>query len=131
MLPPAGDRFGGQPSVLGKEPAHLGVIGIYGVQGEEDRFIDVFTPKWFEMFNHAVTEGKRLGVNIDLTPGSGWRLGGPHITSEHAEQSFSVENGQLRAKNRSDKVKRAGPGGKTSGLTRPGGTPSLRACSDR
>jgi hypothetical protein len=25
----------------------MSVIGIYGVRGEEDRFIDIFSPKWF------------------------------------------------------------------------------------
>ena len=74
---------------------NMGVIGIYGVRGEEDRFIDIFSPKWFEMFNHTVTEAKRLGMNIDLTPSSGWRLGGPHVTPQYAEQTFEVENGQI------------------------------------
>jgi hypothetical protein len=90
---------------------NLGVIGIYGVRGEEERFLDIFSPEWFEMFNHAVTEAERLGMNLDLTPGSGWRLGGPHVTPEYAEQSFSVTGDQIVSKARKDPVKRAGPGG--------------------
>ncbi len=91
---------------------NMGVIGIYGVKGEEARSIDIFTPKWFEMFNHAVAEAERLGMNIDLTASSGWRMGGPHVTRQYAEQSFAVANGKIVAKPRGDKVKRAGPGGK-------------------
>ncbi|NQT41559.1 MAG: glycoside hydrolase family 2, partial [Planctomycetes bacterium] len=90
---------------------NMGVVGIYGVRGEEDRFIDIFSPAWFEMFNHAVAEAKRLGMNVDLTPSSGWRMGGPHVTAEHGEQTFAVENGRIVARPNGAKVKRAGPGG--------------------
>ncbi len=91
---------------------NLGVIGIYGVKGEEDSFTDIFTPEWFDLYNHAVREAGRLNMNIDLTPSSGWRLGGPHVTEQYAEQSFSFENGDLNIITRRDSVKRAGPGGK-------------------
>jgi hypothetical protein len=90
---------------------NMGVIGIYGVKGEEDRAIPFLSPRWFEMFNHAVTEARRLGMNIDLTPSSGWRLGGPHVTQEHSERSFAVKDGKIESVIRSDQVKRAGPGG--------------------
>ncbi len=91
---------------------NLGVIGIYGVQGEQAASLDIFSPEWFEMFNHAADEANRLGMNIDLTPSSGWRLGGPHVTPEYAEQSFTIEEGRIEAASRGDLVKRAGPGGK-------------------
>jgi len=91
---------------------NLGVIGIYGVRGEEDHFIDIFSPEWFAMFNHAVAEAARLGVNIDLTPSSGWRMGGPHVTPEFGEQTFAVKDGRIVARANRAGVKRAGPGGK-------------------
>jgi hypothetical protein len=90
---------------------NFGVIGIYGVKGEEEKTIPIFTPEWFAMFNHAVTEAKRLGMNIDLTPSSGWRLGGPHVTQEHSERSFTVKNGKIEVIKLQERVKRAGPGG--------------------
>jgi len=90
---------------------NLGVIGIYGVRGEEHRSIDIFSPTWFEMFNHAVAEAKRLGMNIDLTPSSGWRMGGPHVTPRYGEQTFAVEKGRILARPNGARVKRAGPGG--------------------
>ena len=91
---------------------NMGVIGIYGVKGEEENFIDVFSPQWFDMFNHALKEAERLNMNIDLTPSSGWRWGGPHVTEQYGEQSFSVKEGRIQAEKLSAKVKRAGPGGK-------------------
>ena len=69
---------------------NFGVIGIYGVKGEEEKTIPIFTPEWFAMFNHAVTEAKRLGMNIDLTPSSGWRLGGPHVTHTGELGTFKI-----------------------------------------
>jgi len=91
---------------------NMGVVGIYGVKGVESRFKDIFSPAWFDMFNHAVEEAERLGMNIDLTPSSGWRLGGPHINSSYAEQSFSVIEGKIEVAELEASVKRAGPGGK-------------------
>ena len=94
---------------------NLSLVGIYGVRGEEDRTIELFSPKWFEMYNHAIAEAKRLGMNIDLTPGGGWRWGGPHVTRPFAEQSFVIEENKIAAEPKNDKVKRAGKGGE--GLT--------------
>ena len=90
---------------------NMGVIVIYGVKGEEKNTIPMFSPEWFAMFNHAVGEARRLGMNIDLTPSAGWRLGGPHVTPEHSERTFSVVNGEIREKEMRVRVKRAGPGG--------------------
>jgi hypothetical protein len=90
---------------------NMGLIGIYGVKGEEQRTIPVFTPEWFGMYNHAVIEARRLGMNIDLTPSSGWRLGGPHVTKKHSERSFTVKNGRIEVRELQERVKRAGPGG--------------------
>jgi len=90
---------------------NMGVIGIYGVNGEENKAIPLFSPEWFGMFNHTITEARGLGMNIDLTPSAGWRLGGPHITKEHSERSFAVKDGKITVGVRGDRVKRPGPGG--------------------
>jgi hypothetical protein len=90
---------------------NMGVIGIYGVKGEEKRSIPIFSPEWFAMYNHAGKEARRLGMNMDLTPSAGWRLGGPHVTKEYSERSFSVKDGKIEVKELPDRVKRAGPGG--------------------
>lgn len=90
---------------------NMGAIGIYGVKGMEKESIPLFSPEWFKMFNHAVTEAKRLGMNIDLTPSAGWRIGGPHVTKEHSERSFAVKDGKIEVKEQSARVKRAGLGG--------------------
>jgi hypothetical protein len=58
------------------------IIPIYGVKGAESRFIPYLSPKWMEMMAFAVEEGKRLGLQVDMTTGTGWCFGGPWITKE-------------------------------------------------
>jgi hypothetical protein len=60
------------------------ICPIYGAKGYEDKSIDFLTPKWMEMLAHTTAEGKRLGVGIDLTTGTGWPFGGPGVTAEDA-----------------------------------------------
>jgi hypothetical protein len=43
------------------------------------RNLRYFTPEWFEVVRHAVTEARRLGLQLDFTLGSGWPYGGPFI----------------------------------------------------
>jgi hypothetical protein len=52
---------------------------IYGVKGQEDKFINYLSPKWMDMFIHTLNEGKRLNLGIDLANASGWPFGGPWV----------------------------------------------------
>lgn len=89
----------------------VSLISIYGVRGEEERFLDFLSPRWVAMYDHAAREAERLGMWLDLTPGSGWRLGGPEVDEAHGEQRITVRDGQLAPEPLASKVKRAGPGG--------------------
>ncbi len=40
------------------------------------------SPEWTELLKHAARTAQRLGLGLDITCGSGWPFGGPHI-SEH------------------------------------------------
>ncbi|SDU27519.1 alpha-L-rhamnosidase [Verrucomicrobium sp. GAS474] len=94
------------------------IIPIYGAKGSEGSYIPFLSPQWIGMLQYTVAEGKRLGLGIDMTLGSGWCFGGPGVTKEEA--SAKIDFKQLLAANGdssavrtqpSDKVKRAGPGG--------------------
>lgn len=52
---------------------------IYGVKGQEDKFINYLSPRWMDMFTHVLAEGERLGLGIDLANASGWPFGGPWV----------------------------------------------------
>ena len=89
----------------------VGIVPIYGVKGMEDQFIDYLTPEWLEMLDHAVREGNRLGMWVDMTTGTGWPFGGPHVGAEDADARAAFENGEVQTRPSGRKVKRAAPGG--------------------
>lgn len=62
----------------------LEITPIYGVQGEEDQYINFLSPKWMEMFDYTLQEGKKLNLGIDLANATGWPFGGPWIGDEDA-----------------------------------------------
>lgn len=77
----------------------LHVIPIYGVKGEEKRFVNFLSPRWLELFCFTVEESRRLGLEVDLTCGTGWPFGGPHVPRELSAQRFeivSLKRNQLR-----------------------------------
>jgi hypothetical protein len=75
-------------SALAKyERAGLGgleLTPIYGVRGEESRFINFLSPEWVSMLEHTLREAGRLGLGVDMATGTGWPFGGPWINAEDA-----------------------------------------------
>jgi hypothetical protein len=67
------------------------ICPIYGVQGYEDRFIDFLSPQWMEMFAHTMSEAKRLGLEVDLTTGTGWPFGGPRVPEVETSGRINLE----------------------------------------
>jgi hypothetical protein len=58
---------------------------------EVARRVDSFlAPEWFNHVKYAVEEGGRLGLDVDLTFGSGWPFGGPYIPLPLASHKLSV-----------------------------------------
>lgn len=72
------------------------VTSIYGVHGYEDAFIPYLSDRWVDMLLHAAAEAERLGLGIDMPPGSGWRTGGPTVPAKHANASLHVSADTLR-----------------------------------
>ena len=87
-----------------KEMADAGIGGveitsIYGVKGEEERFIEYLSPDFKEILEYTIGEADKLGMGVDLPPGSGWRCGGPFVPEEKGLWSlqlhkFDVKRGQ-------------------------------------
>jgi hypothetical protein len=78
----------------------LEITPIYGVKGTEDKFIDLLSPKWVEMLQHSLTEGKRLGLGIDMATGTGWPFGGPWVEDKDAAKyvaykTYTLNGGEM------------------------------------
>jgi hypothetical protein len=72
------------------------ITAIYGVKGQEDKFINYLSPKWMEMFTYTLKEGERLGLGIDLANASGWPFGGPWVDPEDACRNINFKTWILR-----------------------------------
>jgi hypothetical protein len=69
---------------------------IYGVKGEEDKFIDYLSPKWMDMFTWTLKEGERLGIDIDLANASGWPFGGKWVDPADACRNINYKTYSLK-----------------------------------
>ncbi|GGN09826.1 glycosyl hydrolase family 2 [Dyadobacter beijingensis] len=87
------------------------IIPIYGVKGYEKQNISFLSPQWLEVMQHTIREGKRLGLGVDMTTGTGWPFGGPNVSPAMAAQSMTVTDGKPVVKPTGQKVKRPAPGG--------------------
>jgi len=67
------------------------IIPIYGVRGEESRFIPFLSERWLAMLSHTVKEAGRLGLGVDMTLGTGWPYGGPWIQQQDAAKTWRVK----------------------------------------
>src|SRR5208337_1601041 len=59
------------------------------------RVNNFLSPEWFGHVKHAIEEGRRLGMIVDLTFGSGWPFGGPHIPPELGAKVLDLETTPL------------------------------------
>jgi len=73
------------------------IIPIYGAKGYENRYIDYLSPKWMEMLGFTAREAQRLDMGVDMTTGTGWCFGGPHVTDQEANASVTVKTLQVTA----------------------------------
>lgn len=75
----------------------LEITPIYGVKGYEQQFIPFLTPKWMDMLQHSLDEGKRLNLGIDMATGTGWPFGGPWVTDADASKYITFKKYTLAA----------------------------------
>ncbi len=77
----------------------LELTPIYGVQGEEDQYINFLSPKWMEMFDYTLQEARQLHLGLDLANATGWPFGGPWIDDKDAckdmvYKTYSLHEGE-------------------------------------
>jgi hypothetical protein len=76
----------------------LEITPIYGVRGNEANDIPFLSMRWMDMLDFTYREGKRVGIDISMSTGTGWPFGGPSVSLEDAAsraifQQYSVTGG--------------------------------------
>ena len=66
------------------------ITPLYGVKGEENRFLDYLSPAWVDMLTFTLGTAQDLGMGVDMNLGTGWPFGGPQITPDHAAQHLVI-----------------------------------------
>jgi hypothetical protein len=87
------------------------IIPIYGVKGYEADFVPYLTDHWLDLMQHSVSEGKRLGLGVDMTTGTGWPFGGPNVSKQMGAKTISFKDNKWTVVPTGQEVKRAAPGG--------------------
>ena len=64
------------------------ITPIYGVRGEERRFISFLSDTWISMLEHVLQEARRLDVGVDMATGTGWPFGGPWVGDGSAPRTI-------------------------------------------
>ena len=87
------------------------IIPIYGAKGHENEFRKFLSPEWLKLLDYTIVEGRRLGLGVDMTTGTGWPFGGPNVSVDMGAKSMQIKNEKFLIENTNQKVKRAAPGG--------------------
>jgi hypothetical protein len=92
------------------------IIPIYGVKGFETKSIDFLSDDWLAMLDYTIIEGRKLGLGVDMSTGTGWPFGGPNVSRESGARQMTVNEGVFEVVPTKQQVKRAAPGGAGSVL---------------
>lgn len=68
---------------------------IYAVKNNQQRNRGYLSEEWIEALRHAVTVAEELGMGVDLPAGSGWRMGGPSVTSQDANHKLVLKKNKV------------------------------------
>ena len=68
------------------------VAYVYPLGPDSEEFV---SPEFLADLRYAADAAHELGLRFDLTLGSGWSFGGPHITAEHAARKLHWERREI------------------------------------
>jgi len=72
------------------------ITPIYGVKGEENRTIEFLSPEFADILTYTVEEANKVGLGVDMPPGTGWRCGGPFVPVEKGLWNLQVEKYKIK-----------------------------------
>ena len=68
------------------------VAYVYPLSPDSEKFLST---QFLSDLRYAADRARELGLRFDLTLGSGWSFGGPHITAEHAARKLHWERREI------------------------------------
>jgi hypothetical protein len=71
------------------------ITPIYGVKGQEDKFINFTSERWMKMLQFTVETAKELDMGIDMALASGWPFGGPWVKPDDACQYLEFKKYEI------------------------------------
>ncbi len=73
------------------------IIPIYGAKGYEDDYIMFAGRLWMHRLAQVTKKAKELDMQVDMTCGTGWPFGGPHLTAEKSASRVVIEPSAVNA----------------------------------
>ena len=73
------------------------IVPIYGAKGYESRYIKYLSPQWMKMLDHTVKQSRTLNMGVYISVGTGWPIGGTHVTVNDAAAKLIVQQYDLKA----------------------------------
>ena len=68
------------------------VAYVYPLAPDSEKFL---SPQFLADLRYAAAAARALGLRFDLTLGSGWSFGGPHITAEYAARKLAWDRREI------------------------------------
>jgi alpha-L-rhamnosidase len=73
------------------------IVPIYGAKGFEKNYIKYLSPQWMKMLDYTIAEAKTLNMGVYISVGTGWPIGGSHVTINDAASKLVTQKYVLKA----------------------------------
>ncbi|MFT4062928.1 MAG: glycosyl hydrolase [Edaphocola sp.] len=73
------------------------IVPIYGAKGYEDKYIPYLSPRWVAMLDQVVANARKLDMQVYVSVGSGWPIGGPQVSLADAATKIVLQEYNLSA----------------------------------
>ena len=60
------------------------ITPLYGVKGNDKNNIPFLSDQWMEMLREVQQNGRKMGIEVDMSTGTGWPFGGPWVPLEES-----------------------------------------------
>lgn len=68
------------------------IAPIYGAKGYEEEYVPFLSPRWMEVLQYLIAKSDSLDMGVDMTNGTGWPFGGPHIGADVAAAQLLIQD---------------------------------------